>query len=136
MTSVESLRFVPNYSKEIVILPLPSFVKDPKCTCGKPASFMVDIKPICSECLAKEYENSNELQEIPDFSLPYSKTIINKLKFEWSVNQQRWYPVWGKQLRPKDWDDLLEKIRKVILKKTTILLDADWKKDTKELIIY
>ena len=124
--------------KMITICPLPSFLKGAKCGCGKNAKFMFKNMStfICNGCFEKNMENCTKLVKEEDVSIPITRTTILRLKFEWSINERRWYTVYGRNLRPKNWEKFLLRIRDMIISGKLTLFDGEYKREYKELVIY
>jgi hypothetical protein len=121
----------------MTILVLPPFVNDAKCKCGKDAEFMLDdMNFICSDCVGKEFVHSNHMMKEEDISIPLTRITINKIKFEWSVNQSRWYTIWGRNIKPKSWDKFVAKIREIILSGKITMFEGEYDKEKKEMVIY
>jgi len=129
--------FVTEYPSEMTILTLPPFVENPKCGCGKPAEFMLDnMKFICCACIGKQIVNSNYLNKEEDVSIPITRSTVSKIKFDWSTNRSRWYTVYGRGLKPKNWDSFIVKLKDIILNDSTIMFEGEYDKENKEMIIY
>jgi len=129
--------FTPNISKSFTFFPIPSFLNEHKCACGKKATVILDdMSCICSECVKDRFKNTNKFEMVEDLSFSLTEITIKKLRFEWSVNQERWYNVYGQNLKPKNWTKFLSKIKDMLLNGKSIILEVEYKKETKEMIIY
>lgn len=134
---VENYTFTPRESLCITLVPVPSFLENPKCECGKPADFMLeDMICICRECLNINFKGITSLQKNNDISIPLTKRTITQIKFEWSVNGSRWYTLYGRNVKPKNWDKFLVQLRTMMLRNKTLNLNADYTKETKEMVIF
>jgi len=134
---VDNTLLIPKESKVITVMTLPPFLKDPKCGCGKPAEFILgDMTFTCCGCIGKGIVGSNVFMKKEDVSIPLTRVTITKMKFEWSINQNRWYTIYGRAFKPKDWDKFLAKLKGIILSGTMAIPDADYDKDKKEMTIY
>lgn len=134
---VENHTFVSKKSLIISIFPLPPFLKDPKCKCGNPADFMLeDMTCMCNECLNNNLKGITSLEKNEEISIPLTKRTVTHIKFEWSVNGGRWYTLYGRNIKPKNWDRFLPQLRTMMMRDKTLTLDADYKKETKEMVIF
>ena len=136
MKKVDNRVFMAKASKKILIVPIPHFLKEPKCKCGKPADFMGEnMTCICKECIS-EFFKGTKLTKTPDVSIPLTRVTVLRLKFEWSVTRDRWYTIYGRSLRPKNWQNFLDKVGDMMIKDTMVLLEANYTKETKEMVIF
>ena len=121
---------------KVSIYPIPKFVKDPTCTCGKRADyFLEDFSMICRECLNTMLKSMSKIEDKKDLSIPLSEGMIKSLRFEWSTGN-RWYTVLGKNLRPQNWKQFLKKFRTAIINNSSISVQGEYDKDTKIMTIY
>jgi len=128
--------FVSKTSKTVTLFPVPPFLKNPKCKCGNKTEFMLeDMSCICSECVNKPLVGV-KLKTENDVSIPLTKYTIRNIKFEWSVNNDRWYTVYGRGLKPRNWNKFLVKLKDMILHDKELSLEVDYDKDKKEMTIY
>jgi len=133
----ENVIFAPTTSKKITVFPIPPFLKSAKCECGNKADLILeDMAYICSKCVEGRFKNMNDFKKVEDVSIPLTTLTIFSLSFEWSVNQHRWYTIYGRNLKPKNWNRFLSKIRDVILNNRVIIIDVDYEKETKEMTIH
>ena len=135
---VDCHSFSTKKSFSISICPLPSFLKDAKCNCGNEADFILNgIKCMCLDCLNKKFKGATtSMITFKDISIPLTKRTIVRIKFEWSVDGERWYTAYGRNLVTKDWNALLGKMRSMIINDTFIMLNADYDKEKKRLKIF
>jgi len=120
----------------VKVFPIPNFIKEPKCLCGKEAIAMEEeMNLICARCLQKKLETKVVLTSVKDMSIPLTEETIKRMRFEWSTDGDRWYYVHGKNLRPSNWDILIERIKKMVVQDAPITLEAEYRKETKELEI-
>lgn len=120
------------------IFPIPEWLKDATCECGKPAKFLCDDKPTCQEhlinCLK---ERKNKLVKEKDLSVPLVMNTIRKMAFEWSTGSDKWYRVSGRNIRINgDADKFLEIIKPVLLNdEESAPLEGEYEKEVKILTI-
>lgn len=94
-----------------------------------------DMSCVCPKCINKALVGVR-LETKVDVSIPLTKYTIRNIKFEWSVNDDRWYTVYGRGLKPRNWDRFLSELKNMILHDKTLSLEADYDKDRKEMTIY
>lgn len=124
----------------IRLYPLPKWIKDPTCGCGRKGDFLIDGAvgfpvPICAECVNNKIP-AIKLEKKEDISFPVTEALIRRLKFEWSTNGDRWYYIHGRSLKPNNWNFFLKKIKKVVLGEGFVTLEVDYKKETKEMRVF
>lgn len=109
---------------------IPEFVGEVKCDCGNKASvIMNDTMYKCEECIKLLLSNS-KLKKKKDTPLPLTKASIRDVRFEWSVNREKWYIVYGKKIKTDDWNAFLQKIKNMFLHNTEELIDGDYAEKT------
>lgn len=134
---VKNYIFIPKKSLIISIFPLPPFLKNPKCECGNPADFILEnMTCVCSECLNNSLKGVTSLEENEEISIPLTRKTITRIKFEWSVNGGRWYTLYGRNIKPENWDKFIPQLITAMMRDKTLTLDADYKKETKEMVIF
>ena len=138
----DQYKMLNNYSfnsetpKKIICYPIPPFVGEVKCDCGEPTKFMnKNMQYKCFKCL-NLLIGKTKLQKTLDTSIPITKRTVMKIRFEWSVNGERWYSIYGSRFKPKHWNIFLMEIRELIINKNHIMLEVDYEKETKEMVIY
>jgi len=133
---IENTIFVSKTSKSVTFFPIPPFLKNPKCGCGTKAQFMLeDMSCVCSKCLNKPFVGV-ELKKEDDISISLTEWNIRNIKFEWSVNNDRWYTIYGRSLKPRNWKRFLSELKSMILHDKELSLEVDYEKETKILLIY
>lgn len=142
-TEKEKVKLVENHiytSKKhlsIAVSSIPPFLTDPKCECGEPAiSILEDMTCICVKCLNDKMNCLSSLVKNSDISILLTKNTIVRIKFEWSVNDERWYTIYGRSFKPKNWNSFLSKIKDMILNNRVITMNAEYTKETKEMMVY
>jgi len=122
---------------KVTLSPVPEWLQDATCYCGNPAKYVLsDMSLVCPVCLDKMLAANVTYQEVADVGLPVTQETIKRIKFQWAVDPQgTWYNVSGWNLKPKNWDAFIVKVKSMILNKKEIPLDGDYDKNTKELLI-
>jgi len=128
--------FVPTTKVNVVLYPIPTFIKDPTCKCGKPAEYLLeDMSPICHFCLDTILTVTSKLEEKPDTTIPINRATIQRLRFEWSPDKERWYAIKGASITPLHWDTFSERLKTSILEKHLLLVEGEYDKDLRTMRI-
>lgn len=140
LQKIENVVYSSQANVIIHLYPIPKWIKSSVCKCGGKAMFLIDGPagfpvPICKECLDAKIP-AIKLEAKEDTTFPLNERLIRKLKFEWSVNGDRWYYIHGRNLKPVNWKVFLKRIKKVVLGEGFITLEVDYKKETKTMRIY
>jgi hypothetical protein len=124
------------------LFPLPpdEWVGPQKCTdCGgKPEFLLEDMKPICKKCIGiimKEVIISTKKESHEEPSIPITMDAIANSRFEWSTDNEKWYSVKGKNIKTDRTDVFIRDLKKSIIEKRPLALEADYEKETKTLTI-
>jgi hypothetical protein len=130
--------FTPLKSIHITLFPIPEWLQEPKCeSCGGQAKFLLkEASPICLTCLNKNVKNANREDTEEDLSVPFSMQTLKQFAFEWSVDGEKWYRVYGKNIKPENEKIFIQNMRDAMLNNKPIMLDADYDKDTKTMTVY
>jgi hypothetical protein len=131
-------RFIPQIPVKITLAPIPTFIKDPKCACGKLGRYLIEdtTNIVCSDCLNQILKSVSKLEERLDFNIPINETTMKRLYFEWSPDENRWYSVKGENILPYNWDDFIKRMREGMLSnKPIIFSQAEYNKDLRKLTI-
>lgn len=134
----DNIMFRPKKLKTITMCPIPPFLKGAKCSCGKKATVMLKDTStfLCFDCIKEYMIDCTELVKEQDVSIPITKTTILRLRFEWSINGERWYSVYGRNIHPQNWDKFISKVRNIIIDGKMTLLNGDYEREGKKLTIY
>jgi len=133
---VDSYIFSVKKSFSVGVCPLPSFLKDAKCDCGNEADFILNgTNCMCLKCLNGKFDGATSMITSKDISVPLTRRTIVRIKFEWSVDGERWYTAYGRNIVTKDWNALIGKMRSMIINDNFITLNADYDKEKKQLTI-
>lgn len=134
---IDSYQYVPKRDVEIKITPVPPFLKGGKCKCGKKAKFMLgNLTFICSKCLSSMFADSNELKTMKDVSIPLTEGTLSMLRFEWSLNRERWYNLFGGNIKPRNVKKFLSNVKEMLVKNKTFILEVEYDKENKIMTIF
>lgn len=136
--SAENIFFKPKGEVTVGLFPIPEWLKQPKCyLCPHPAKYLlVDASPICSKCLDTMLVGTNVKMREADTSVPITIDIISHSRFEWSTDGEKWYSIWGKNLKPDHPELFLIEMRRAVLSGQPILVECDYDKENKAMRIY
>src|SRR3989304_7052042 len=110
----------------ISICPIPPFIGEVKCDCGELATiFLNDEIYKCNICI-KFLLPQSKLTTSTAISFPITKKTVRDIKFEWSVNEERWYNLWANNIETKRWDSLLKDMKDMILNGKQLIIDGDY----------
>jgi hypothetical protein len=118
--------------------PIPEWFKDPKCTlCPNRAKYLLsDASPVCGSCVNKMMVDANRKMREADTSVPITMDVISHSRFEWSCDGEKWYSIWGKNLKPDHPDLFLIELRRAVLSNASFLIECDYEKETKTMRVY
>jgi hypothetical protein len=135
--SVQNHVFKPRKSIKVSLLPLPEWLKDPTChICNQRAKFLLpELNPICQKCVEGMIVGMNKKEVSTDTGIPLTKEVIAHSRFEWSTDGERWYSLWGKGIKPDNFDVFLRDLRKSLLEGSPLFIEAEYDKETKEMRI-
>jgi hypothetical protein len=144
MASNQNLGKITNYtykenqSIKIKLFPFPTWLKNPKCeTCNEPAHYLLEnMSPICRNCLNKIFKEVVTLEKNDDVNIPLDINSIKKLRFEWSIDGERWYPINGQNIKFVNMEKFLEAFKNSIINDKVLKCEADYSKETKEMKIF
>ena len=127
-----------NQSVKIKLFPFPEWLKDPKCeTCGESAHYLLEnMTPICRNCLDKIFKEVVTLEKKDDISIPLDISSVRKLRFEWSIDGERWYPIRGQNLQSVDMKEFLKEFKDSIINGRILKCEAEYSKENKELKVF
>ena len=130
--------FIPLKPIKIRLYPIPMWLKDPKCeTCKGPAAYLLkEATPICAVCLNKIIEKSNRYNQDEELSIPLTMDTIKRFAFEWSVDGNKWYRVYGKNIDTQNEKSFIIKMREGLLQNEPVIFDGDYDQKTKIMTIY
>lgn len=137
--TVSNLVFKPIKQFTMKIFPLPpnEWVGEQKCqTCdGKPDFLTEDMHPVCRKCVEIIMHGLNKKETKQEPSVPITMAIVSTARFEWSVDGEKWYSIKGKNIKSERADLFLKELKKSILEKHPMNIEADYDKDRKELSV-
>ena len=122
----------------VTLYPIPEWLKDAVCSnCGHPAAFLLsDMKPICRKCLNVMFDNTVKLEKENDVSVPFNDTIYQSLRYEWSVDGKKWYPLRGEMMKIKNPERFVRALKQSIVNNEILIIDADYEKEKKEMRVH
>lgn len=129
--------FISGTDDKISLCPIPEFVGEVKCDCGNIATLILNDEIYkCNTCIKLLIPRSSKLIKADASSYPLTKKTIKDLKFEWSVNQEKWYTLWGSKIETNNWKDFLKHVKDMIVNKKDVELNADYDREfTKKMTI-
>jgi hypothetical protein len=135
--AVDNVFFKPSRQIVVSLLPIPEWLQNPACICGQSAKYLLeDATPICPKCVDRMLNSMNKKMKEIDTSIPITMDVITHSRFEWSTDNEKWYSIWGKNIKPDNPEKFVEEIRQAILDKQPILLECDYEKETKIMRVY
>lgn len=138
ISSAENVFFKPKGEMSVSLFPIPEWLKEPKChLCPQPAKYLLlDASPICPKCLNMMLIGTNVKTRKTDTSIPITMDVITHSRFEWSTDSEKWYSIWGKNIKSDHPELFLTEMRRSILANQPILVECDYDKETKIMRIY
>jgi len=136
--SITNVIFNPRKVFHLSLLPLPTdWVKDPRChLCNEKADFLMeDFQPVCRKCIKGMMKGVNKKDSTTDTSIPITMDIVFRARFEWSTDGDKWYSLMGKNIKPDQPEVFLKELRKSLLEKHPMFIEAEYFKEKKEMII-
>jgi hypothetical protein len=137
--TVSNIIFKPNKQFKMKLFPLPpdEWVGEQKCSIcsGKPDFLTEDMRPICKKCIAQLMIGINKKESQIETSIPITMEIVSHTRFEWSVEGEKWYSLMGKNVKVDKPDLFLRELKKSIIEKRPMSVEADYEKETKEMTI-
>ena len=135
--TVSNVVFKPikRFSMRIFPLPPDEWVGPQKCTVceGKPDYLQENMTPICKNCIETIMRGLNKKESSPEPSVPVTMEIVSTARFEWSVDGEKWYSIKGKNIKNERPELFLKELKKSIIEKTPMILEADYDQGAKEL---
>jgi hypothetical protein len=77
----------------------------------------------------------NKKESLTDTSIPITMEVIAHTRFEWSTDGEKWYSLMGKNIKVDRSDLFLKELKKCILESHPMNVEADYEKETKEMVI-
>ena len=124
----------------VLMYPIPDFIGEMNCSCGNKAILIINDKDYkCASCIDKIL-SSTKLVESSATSIPITRKTITSIKFEWSVNKERWYTLYGRGIKTNRWNYLIGMINKMVINNEDVELEGDYqpdetRKDKKKMVI-
>jgi hypothetical protein len=137
--TVTNVVFKPKKHFRMALFPLPpdEWVGPQHCSAcgGKPDFLQEDMKPICKKCIDTITRGLTVKEASQEPSIPVTMEVVFSSRFEWSVDGEKWYSIKGKNIKCERPDSLLKEVKKSILEKRPMVLEADYDKDTKTMSV-
>lgn len=137
--SIKNTIFKPTRSFKMAIYPLPPDEWVGKQTCsicgGKPDFIQGDSKPICKACIKRIMNGLNKKESTTETSVPITMDIVTSTRFEWSVDGDKWYSLYGRNIKPNRPELFLKELRTSILESRPMAVEADYEKETRTMTI-
>lgn len=137
--SISNVIFKTKKQFKMALFPLPPEEWVGKQTCslcnGKPDFLQEDMKPICRKCIKQLMVGLNKKESSTDTSIPITMEVIAHTRFEWSTDGEKWYSLIGKNIKVDRSDLFLKELKKSILESHPMNVEADYAKETKEMVI-
>lgn len=137
--TISNVMFKPTKQFKMRLFPLPpnEWVGEQKCSiCGKKPDFLTDdMDPICKKCIATLMVGLNKKESAQSTSIPITWEVVSHSRFEWSLDGEKWYSLMGKNIKVERAELFLKELKKSILEKHTMSVEADYEKETKTMTI-
>lgn len=137
--TVANVVFKPNKQFKMKLFPLPpdEWVGEQKCpNCGgKPDFLTEDMRPICKKCIATLMVGLNKKESTQATSIPMTMEVVSHARFEWSLDSEKWYSLMGKNIKVDRPDLFLKELKKSIIEKRPMSIEADYEKEIKTMTI-
>ena len=137
--TVSNIVFKPIKQFRMALFPLPpdDWVGDQKCTScgGKPDFLQEDMRPICNNCIDVITRGLNKKESQEEVSIPITIEIISRTRFERSTDNEKWYSVKGQNIKCDRPKVFLEELKRSILDKRPMDVEADYDQATKIMTI-
>ena len=129
--------YKPKSKLKVCLTAIPPFISNPKChICGGNASYMLeDYKLMCSLCFDSVLNGISELQKTEDTMVPLTEDTLKRMKFEWSIDRERWYSIHGSGLKPKNVKSFLLKVKESFISGKMLVVECEYEKETKSMNI-
>jgi hypothetical protein len=131
--------FAPTKKFSMKLFPLPpiEWVGEQKCSVcgGKPNFLQENMTPICVRCIDQLTKGITKKESKQETSIPITWDVIAHSRFEWSLDGDKWYSVMGKNLKVDKQELFLKELKKSIIEKHAMFVEADYEKETKTMII-
>jgi hypothetical protein len=137
--TVSNVMFKPIKQFKMKLFPLPpdEWVGEQKCSnCGSKPDFLTeDMKAICKKCISVLIVGLNKKESAQSTSIPITMEVISHSRLEWSLDNEKWYSLMGKNIKVDRPDLFLKELKKSIIEKCSMSVEADYEKETKTMTI-
>jgi hypothetical protein len=137
--TVANMIFVPKKQFRMKLFPLPpvEWVGEQKCSLcgGTPAFLQEDFSPICRKCIDTLMKGITKKTVKQEASIPITWDIVTHTRFEWSTDGTKWYSIAGRNIKVTPQKLFLEELKKSIVEKKPMSVEADYEKETKTMTV-
>jgi hypothetical protein len=137
--TVSNVMFKPTKQFKMKLFPLPpnEWVGEQKCpNCGgKPDFLTEDMHPICKKCIAVLMVGLNKKESAQSTSIPITWEVVSHARFEWSLDNEKWYSLMGKNIKVDRPEIFLKELKKSIIEKRPMSVEADYEKEIKTMTV-
>lgn len=131
--------FKPQKQFKMRLFPLPpaEWVGEQKCTVcgGKPDFLQESMTPICRKCIDRLMKGVSKKESQQETSIPITWDVVSHARFEWSLDNEKWYSVLGRNLKVDKKELFLIYLKRSIVEKRPMSVEADYEKETKTMTI-
>jgi len=137
--TVINVMFKPSKQFKMKLFPLPpdEWVGEQKCqSCGgKPDFLTEDMRAICKKCISVLMIGLNKKESAQSTSIPITWEVVSHARFEWSLDSEKWYSLMGRNIKVDRVDLFLKELKKSIIEKHPMSVEADYEKEIKTMTI-
>jgi hypothetical protein len=137
--TVTNVVFKPTKQFKMRLFPLPpdEWVGEQKCSncSGKPDFLQEDMRPICKKCIALLMVGLNRKESKEETSIPMTWEVVCHARFEWSLDGEKWYSIFGKNIKVDRQEIFLKELKKSIIEKHPMSVEVDYAKETKTMTV-
>jgi hypothetical protein len=137
--TVANVIFKPKKEFKMRLFPLPpaEWVGEQKCSLckGKPDFLQENMTPICKKCINQLISGVNFKESKSETSIPITWGVVSHARFEWSLDGDKWYSLMGRNIKVERQELFLKELKKSIIEKHPMSVEADYEKETKTMTI-
>lgn len=137
--TISNVMFKPQKQFKMRLFPLPpaEWVGEQKCTVcgGKPDFLQESMTPICRKCIDRLMKGVSKKESQQETSIPITWDVVSHARFEWSLDNEKWYSVLGRNLKVDKKELFLIYLKRSIVEKRPMSVEVDYEKETKTMTI-